>query len=278
MNTRLLTEQALTKNDWQITEVAGLQVVRSPLLEQFSSLAHAFTTRHGAASPAPLDSFNLGRHWPSEESRLDAMENRRRLCEALGLEVDKLTVPGQQHTTNIYIVDAASACHTQRLPELDGAATDTAGLPILLHFADCVPVMIYDKRQHVLCVMHAGWRGTAGGIAANGVRLLQERFQSQTQDIVGAIGPAIGSCCYPTGNDVAAQLAQSVQSAEGLIIPHESQPRPDLKAINAMQLLESGVREVDVTSWCTACHPELFYSHRQAGGKTGRQGAIACIK
>lgn len=278
MNTAVLTEKAIAKNDWPLFESNGLTLIQSPLLAKETALVHAFTTRLGGNSPEPLNWFNLGRHWPTEDSRQDAMQNRARLCKALGLNSDKLTVPGQQHTTNIYVVNAATAEHTQRLPDLDGAATNEPGYPVLLHFADCVPVMTYDRKQKVICVMHAGWKGTAGGIVTKGVALLKDKWNSRPEDIIGAVGPAIGSCCYPTGDDVADKLAKTVRNPERLIHREDGQPRPDLKAINAMQLLEAGVCEVDVTAWCTACRPDIFYSHRQSGGKTGRQGAIACIR
>jgi len=281
-NTAVLAQKALAKNDWPVVEIDGLTLITSPLLDSVaaagSPLIHAFTTRLGGNSASPLNWFNLGRHWPTEESRQEAMSNRERLCRALGVDEQKLTVPGQQHTTNIYIVEPESACHTQRLPELDGAVTDSAGLPLLLHFADCVPIMLFDRRQKVLAVLHAGWKGTAGGIAQKCIRLLAERWQSNAADVVAAIGPAIGQCCYPTGDDVAVKLSQSVNGDNSLIVQRDGKPHPDLKAINALQLLQSGVEQIDVSSCCTACHPELFYSHRQSKGQTGRQGAIACIK
>jgi polyphenol oxidase len=278
VNSAVLVNQALQKNDWPLTQAYGLPLLQSPLLAGIDSLVHAFTTRIGGESDEPLDSFNLGRHWNTEESRIDAIKNRERLCAALGLDAERLTVPGQQHTTNIYVVETQTASHSQRLPELDGAASDQPGYPVLLHFADCVPIMLYDRRNKVLCVLHAGWKGTAGGIASKGVQLLQQRWDSDPHDIAAAIGPAIGSCCYPTGDDVAAKLSETITESLPLMQMRNGKLHPDLKAINAMQLLECQVRDIDVSAWCTACHPEIFYSHRQSSGKTGRQGAIACIK
>ena len=277
MNATVLTQKALAKQDWPLEQIDGLTVTRSPLLASCDSLVHAFTTRIGAHSEPPLNWFNLGRHWTSEESRQDAMNNRAHLCDALGVSADKLTVPGQQHTTNIYIVDPETASAGQRLSEMDGAATDATQLPLLLHFADCVPVILYDRHRRAICVIHAGWKGTAGGIAAGGVRLLMKQWGCRPQDIAAAVGPAIGSCCYPVGDDVAEKLAASVADGSSLIVHAQQKPHPDLKAINALQLLASGVCDIDVSTWCTACHPEIFYSHRQSAGKTGRQGAIACI-
>lgn len=276
MSTTVLVEKALQKNDWPLRQVKQLTLAMSPLLLEIDGLTHAFTTRLGAQSPAPLNWFNLGRHWETEESRQDAMANRTVLCDALGLDATQLVVPGQQHTTNIYIADERTETG-QQLKNFDGVVTKRRGQPLLLHFADCVPVMILDQEQRVLCVMHAGWRGTAGGIVTKGVQLLINQFGTRVSDIVAAVGPAIGSCCYETGTDVADSLSLTVANAKSLIDWRDNKPHPDLKAFNAMQLLELGVVNVDVSKWCTACHPDIFYSHRQSGGKTGRQGALACM-
>ena len=115
------------------------------------------------------------------------------------------------------------------------------------------------------------------------------QWGGEAAQMVAAVGPAVGTCCYPTGEDVVEQLLLTLSAPlqpnseknqmAGLVkhLEPAGQPRPDLKAINAMQLLLAGVPEVDVCSFCTSCRPDLFYSHRQSGGKTGRQGAIAMI-
>ena len=155
--------------------------------------------------------------------------------------------------------------------------TNLRGYPLLLHFADCVPIILYDPKQAAIAVVHAGWRGTATSIVQNAVKEMTENFGTRAADVIAAVGPAIGSCCYPTGDDAAEKLGRTVKDAAGLIErPKEGdQFRADLKALNAMQLLEAGVQNVDVTDLCTACRPDIFYSHRQSGGKTGRQGALA---
>lgn len=267
-----LSSKALAKNDWPIREVAGLPLIFSPLLSELPSLVHAFTTRRGGTSAPPLDSFNLGRHFGTDESRTDAMFNRQRLCAALGLNFNRLVVPGQVHSTNI-----AWVTEPERLPSVDGVATVTPETPVLLHYADCVPIIVVDSTLDVMVVLHAGWRGTAGGIAGLAVRLMAASLDLDPKTMSAAVGPAIGSCCYPTGEDVSEKLLSSVENKTDLVEWKDGKPHPDLKAINAMQLLEAGVGQVDVASWCTACNPELFYSHRQSGGKTGRQSAIAAI-
>lgn len=272
--------RALAKNEWTLAKHQEMTLLFSPLLQAEDSLTHAFTTRMGGASSAPLESFNLGRHWDTEESKRDAMENRRRLCDSFSIDSNRLAVPGQQHTSNVEIIGRTKPMEAgpYHFPAVDALATENRKQPILLHFADCVPVMLLDRKKKKICVIHAGWRGTASGIVRKSVELMVSKMQCSPKDILAAVGPAIGSCCYETGADVAEKLQKTVSEGQELIEFKNGKAFPDLKAFNSMQLLECGVEEIDVSSWCTACHPEVFYSHRQSGGKTGRQGALMCIK
>lgn len=276
MNPTKDAEKSLQKNDWPLVEVDGLTLIQSPMLSRIEKFQHAFTTRLGGTTPAPLNWFNLGRHWPTEESRQEAMRNRTRLCDALSLDATLLTVPGQQHTTNIYLLKEGDE-KGLALPSYDGVATQATKHPIMLHFADCVPVVLVDVQKRLLCIVHAGWRGTAGGIVTNAAQLMIGVLGATPENIVAAVGPAIGSCCYSTGNEVPEKLSGTVTNPEPLIGWQDGKPHPDLKAFNAMQLYEAGISNVDVSSWCTACRPDLFYSHRQSGGQTGRQAAVACL-
>ena len=273
-----LATRALEKHQWLRTERGGIVLHQSPLLARYSDLVeHAFTTRLGGSSQAPMSNFNLGRHIDDELIRQDAMANRKSLCQALSADHQRLIVPGQVHSATV--VSCVDVPEKNALQNVDAVATNTRALPVLLHFADCVPVILFDPTSMTVAVIHAGWRGTAGMIVKNGVKELVSKYGARASNIKAAIGPAISSCCYPTSFDAAEQLAKTVSdSSSFFVVKPGEQPRPDLKAINAMQLLESGVGEVDVTDLCTACLPDLFYSHRQSGGKTGRQGAIAMLK
>jgi len=268
-----------SENEWPIEDVDGLTLVFSPLLKQYGNLKHAFTTRKGGASPTPLDSFNLGRHMTSGESRIDAMNNRASLCRALALNFDSLVVPGQVHSKNVILAD-----QNRPLAEVDGVIVRQKGIPALLHFADCVPIVIFAPQKNVVSVVHAGWRGTAARIAIEAVELMRSACDCQPSELVAAIGPAIGPCCYPTGDEAAELLKASVPDhqsdlriASSLFTVKDSACHPNLKAINALQLFDHGLTKVDISNACTACQSELFYSHRRTNGQTGRQGVIACL-
>jgi len=274
-----LTSLVTSENEWPIEDVQGLTLMFSPLLRQYGNLRHAFTTRKGGDSPAPLDSFNLGRHMTSGESRLDAMNNRASLCQALGVNFESLVVPGQVHSKNVILAD-----QNHPLKEVDGVIVRQKGVPALLHFADCVPVVIFAPQKNVVSVVHAGWRGTAARIVVEAVELMRSECGCQPSELVAAIGPAIGPCCYPTGDEAAERLKASLpghQSDSGIISSifalKNSACHPNLKAINALQLISHGLTKVDISNACTACRTELFYSHRRENGQTGRQGVIACL-
>ncbi len=279
----------------------SLGLLQAPSLIPHAGLIHCFTTRHGGSSPAPYNTFNLGRNLPDDYLKSLALANRHLLLETLGLAdvFDHLKVPSQVHSGNVLIVDADGARNESLdLSNLDGLVTNVVRTPLLLHFADCVPVMIFDPVRRVLGIVHAGWRGTAKAIAFRAAQYMVEQLDCKAEDMVAAVGPAIGTCCYPTGPEVESglidalaevsnlsghdidmsEVARAACGPDGLIIRHESpQPRPDLKAFNALQLLSAGIETVDVSDLCTSCRPDLFFSHRQSGGLTGRQGALACL-
>lgn len=271
-----LAEIALRTNRWTVKDVDGMELVFSPRLLELDFVTHAFTTRLGGQTKAPFDSFNLGGHIKDDEMRKDAWGNRAKLCDALSIDFSNLVVPGQVHSRNVELVDDRS-----KLPDLkgvDGLATHRGETPLLLHFADCVPVMVVETRAKIIAVFHAGWRGTASKIVSHGVQRMVEDLNADPRFMVGVVGPAIGPCCYPTSDQVARALIETVEDADGLVGKKGDQPAPDLKAFNALQLLENGIQEVDVSDFCTACNPSMFYSHRQSGGTTGRQGALISMK
>jgi YfiH family protein len=286
-----LIQKALVTNDWPTIKIENLELLQSPLLlsEQINGLGHAFTTRHGGQTPAPYESFNLGRNVAQGALKADALANRELLCRLLGFNHSRLKVPGQVHSGHVVRIDQADV--EPDLSGVDALATGLKEVPLLLHFADCVPVMIYERRKKLLAIAHAGWRGTAQSIVKNAVRTLTDDLGGSPAQMIAAVGPAIGPCCYPTGADVIRQLLDTVSgddsqnfkgrgeiSAALVEERADGSVRPNLKAFNALQLLQSGVSAVDVSNLCTACLPELFYSHRQSAGITGRQGAIACLK
>lgn len=261
-------------NQWTIENVQGVELLFSPLLKEHKNLSHAFTTRKGGKSPEPYGTFNLGTLIGGEVGRVDALNNRENLRRILSLSESRIAVAGQVHSANVEVLEDPE--NLPVLKEVDGLVTAQPKLTMMLHFADCVPVIVYDKNKNIAGIFHAGWRGTAQEIVVRGVEKMIRKFGCHSKDMIAAVGPAIGTCCYPVQDDALQKLSCTVQNPESLIERREtdSSARPDLKGINARQLLQLGVKEVDICSYCTSCSHDIFYSHRASGGTTGRQAAL----
>jgi YfiH family protein len=218
----------------------------------------AFTTRIGGVSEGPYASLNLGRKSGDDPERAD--ENRRIACDAIGADVEKLALNFQVHSARV--LRAAPALRGEHA---DGLWTDEPGLPILAMSADCLPIVLARIGKPGVAVLHAGWRGLLAGIAAAGTAALGG------DDLVAAVGPAIGPCCYEVGEEVAAPFRERF----GDDVVQES--RLDLWTSAERALRAAGVERVDRFDRCTACEPESFFSHRRDAGITGRQGVIAYV-
>jgi len=218
----------------------------------------AFTTRVGGVSEGPYASLNLGRKSGDDPERAD--ENRRIACDAIGADVEKLALNFQVHSARV--LRAAPALRGEHA---DGLWTDEPGLPILAMSADCLPIVLARIGEPGVAVLHAGWRGLLAGIAAAGTAALGG------DDLVAAVGPAIGPCCYEVGEEVAAPFRERF----GDDVVQES--RLDLWTSAERALRAAGVERVDRFDRCTACEPESFFSHRRDAGITGRQGVIAYV-
>ncbi|MEI7473555.1 MAG: peptidoglycan editing factor PgeF [bacterium] len=232
---------------------------------------HAFTTRlfEDAAN------FTLGTGG-NPENKLLVDVNRKNICEAFNLDINKLIIPDQKHTDNIKIVTSVD----DNVSETDALITNVKNLPILLLFADCTPIILYSEIDNVIAVIHAGWRGTAKNIARKTVAQMGDFLGIKAENIKAAIGQAIGMCCYEVSQEVKDFLLSTLTHDYDNIIKSTENDKffVDLKKINEYQLLESGVNNIDVFDICTSCESNQFFSYRAENGKTGRHGAIACLK
>lgn len=196
--------------------------------------------------------------------------NKKLIADYLGIESQNLVFPTQTHSTNI----AVASISQKDYPETDGLILTKPDLAIFLNFADCTPVILYDEKQNIGAVSHAGWRGTAGKIAGMTVEKMKNEFNSNPSDVVALIGPAIGFCCYDVGEEVFEKLSASVSDFSGLYEIREGKIFVDLKNINKRQLEEAGVGRIDVCSYCTVHNNDLFYSYRNENGTTLRHSAV----
>jgi polyphenol oxidase len=221
----------------------------------------AFSTRRGGVSEEPFASLNLG--ILTGDARARVRENRSRLASALGLDPADVLMGLQVHGAEVAWHEdrqrpSPYAAPGSPLPEADGHATAGDGVAPVVLVADCLPLALAGPTG--VALLHCGWRGLAAGIVARGAAAVDAT--------AAAIGPAIGPCCYEVGEEVLelfAPLGDGV--ARGRML--------DLAEVARRQLREAGVEDVAVADLCTSCHPELFFSHRRDGERSGRQAGLA---
>jgi YfiH family protein len=214
----------------------------------------AFSTRCGGVSEPPFDQLNLG--ILTDDASDAVAENRRRLAIALGREPEQVVFALQVHGTRL-----VHHPNPEPLPEADGHLVSEPGLAPMVLAADCLPIALYGAGG--LAMVHAGWRGLAGGIVAAAAEAVEAT--------AAAIGPGIGPCCYEVGEEVLGAFADLGDGvADGRML--------DLPEVACRLLGEAGVERIESAGLCTSCEPELFFSHRRDHGRTGRQAGIAWIE
>lgn len=257
----------------------GLTVLQTDLFD--SSVCHGFTTRRGGVSPAPWDSLNLG---PGRgDTPENVRENYRRLCAALGVDDKNVVLSQQTHTDHVRLVtadDRGKGLWRQRdYTDVDALITATPHTPLVVFGADCNVILLYDPVRRAVGAVHAGWRGTALGVAAKAVQEMGTAFGCRSADIRAAVGPSIGRCCFETDGDVPAALQATLGSeAEDYMERRGKKWHIDLKAINALWLQKAGVAQIDVSDHCTRCRGDLYWSYRRDGDRRGAQTALISLE
>jgi polyphenol oxidase len=256
-------------------ENAGIIYYTFENLDAFGEVVHGITARHGGVSTGSWASLNLTKGNGDDPALVE--ENLRRVAAAFGTTRGDLVSPNQRHTTNAAHIGAAQ--RGQILLNTDSLLTDEADVPILLRFADCTPVLLYDPQHHAFAVVHSGWRGTAAGAVPAAIKAMTEAFSSSPAELVAGIGPSIGPCCYEVGDEVTSAVRASFADPETLLPRNGSHRRHfDLWSANRRWLAEAGVRSVEVAEICTACHMDEFFSYRGGKGRTGHFGAFMMLR
>ena len=241
-----------------------------PALES-AGIRVAFTNRHGGYSDDPFSSLNLS-FFSGDEPDV-VLANRARALDAIGGEPASWTSGRQVHGTEPIRVtehergSGADSPHTT-LQGIDALWTDEPGAVLAVLIADCVPILLADVTARRIGVVHAGWRGMAGGVIESTVRAMP----GDARDLIAFIGPSIGPCCYEVGEEVAAQ-ARSALGAE--VERRNGTVHVDLWGGAGIALRRAGVRSIELAALCTRCEPHRFFSHR--AGHDARQGLLATI-
>lgn len=184
--------------------------------------------------------------------------------------------PTQTHSSNIEF----AVQNKQDYPDTDALILTNNKQGLYLRFADCTPVILYDKKSNVGAIAHAGWRGTVSGIVPKTVEKIINFTGSNITDIYAIIGPAIGICCYSVGDEVIEGIKSSVINHKHLIEYRLNRTYVNLKETNAQQLREIGVpnTNIDICPFCTSCRNDLFYSYRKESGTHKRHYAVIKLK
>jgi YfiH family protein len=300
----------------------GVEWLAVPAWEKMNWLWHGFSTRRGGRSRAYCaedvpGELNLG--FTAADERETVAENRHLWTEAISGSTETPLVTLRQIHSHLLVIPDASAAGSERPPEAahlsssssspvskgDGLMTDRPGLLLGIQTADCIPVLVADRKRRAVAAFHAGWRGTVQRIVESGIGRMRMEFGSRPEDLVAAIGPGIGLCCYAVGEEVFSEFESQFTYARELFrevydsdpvrtrypmlfltqrAPGHSPIGPslhlDLAEANRRQLLAAGLRPraIQVVGGCTSCHRELFFSHRGSDGHAGRMMSVIGIR
>ena len=243
-------------------------------------LIHGISTRLHGYSISPFNSLNLGLH--TGDTRETVLKNRSLFAAAVGINPEAVVTAQQVHEDTITIVSAddrgsGAKDYSRAFSSTDALATTEPGVPLMLFFADCVPVLFFDPVRRVTAISHAGWKGTVSRIAAKTLTKLQAEFNVNPKDCLIGIGPSIGQCCYEVDQTVINRLQQEFTNTwSNFTLPKNNRWQLDLWELNRRQLLEVGASEdnIVVSGICTSCNTQLYYSHRAEHGATGRLAAV----
>jgi len=244
--------------------------------DSFSQVRHGVFTRHGGVSAAPYGALNLGRTVGDDPEAVE--ENYRRVYAALGVEADRVCSVWQVHGVEV-VTQPQPVPGQSWIAQADAMVTDQPGMPLVMRYADCTPILLHDPVMRVIGIAHAGWRGTVQGIASRTVQTMTGQYGCQPHDIRAGIGPSIGPDCYQVGEEVVTATEAYFGDTDGLIRRHpaDNSAYLDLWAANALDLRRAGIQHIETAGICTMKHTQDFYSHRGEHGQTGRFAAVIVL-
>jgi YfiH family protein len=254
--------------------------------KQFPQLKVGFSSRSGGVSSAPFHSLNGGLH--VSDIVEDVIINRKRLADAVGLPIESWIYAEQVHGKEVELLtshDRGKGIHSREsaIQAKDAFITQSTNLCMAALFADCVPLYFYDPVHQVIGLAHAGWKGTVQEIAAVTIMKMQQHFDSKSHEIMAAIGPSIGICCFEV-DEVVMDKVWDLFSRDMLWKAKEKplfQEKKNgkfllsLQEMNRQIMIKAGIlrSHIEVSHYCTSCRTDLFFSHRKENGKTGRMVA-----
>lgn len=239
-------------------------------------LKHGVFTRLGGVSASPWGPLNLGGNVGDDPQAVD--ENYQRVFAALSANVERACSVWQVHGNDAVIVNGPIPGR-RWVALADGMVTAQPGTPLVMRYADCTPILLYDPVKSVIGMAHAGWRGTVKGVGGSVVQVMVDAFGCDVGDIRAGIGPSIGPNRYQVGEEVVEAVVGYFGAVDGLIArdPADGTAYLDLWQANALDLRRAGVQHIEIAGICTATRTDEFHSHRAEKGKTGRFAAVMSL-
>lgn len=245
---------------------------------------HGFSTRKGGVSTGIFSSMNL--NFKRGDDPDAVLENYRRMAAALNMRVEDMVLSDQTHTTNVRVITeedrGKGILKPQDYSDVDGMITNVPGIVLVTSYADCVPLYFVDPVRKAIGLSHSGWKGTVGHIGQKTVWKMHEVYGTEPKDIVAAIGPSICQSCYEVSDDVAEAFRANFtadEAADILLDKGNGKYQLDLWKANWYVLTDAGIlpEHLSVTDLCTACHPDLLWSHRKTNGQRGGLSAFLSL-
>lgn len=255
-----------------------------PILERTGLVKQGFSTKLGGVSQGKFATMNFT--FTRGDNRSHVLENYHRMGKALGVEVERMVLSYQTHTTNVRLVteeDAGKGIVKERdYEDVDGLITNIPGITLVTFYADCVPLYFLDPIHQAIGLSHSGWRGTVKRMGEVTVKKMEEAFGTKAEDVIACIGPSICKECYEVGIEVAQEFMKGFDKKHwGDILSEKTDGKYllDLWRANEIVLLESGIKQenIQVTDICTHCNSDLLFSHRTTGNERGNLAAFLGI-
>ncbi len=253
------------------------------LLNDIPFIRHAFSTRLGGVSKGVCESMNLA--FGRGDDRGTVLENYRLMCASAGFEYESLCGSVQIHEAKVMTVTKADRGHgilrEREWQSADALITNDKDVTLVTYYADCTPLFFIDTKTHAIGLAHGGWRGTVERIAVNTVKAMEKEFGTKAEDLICAVGPVIGKCCYEIDDECAKHFMalDEIDTSKILTAKENGKYMADLALTNKLLLINAGVKEENITvsDLCTRCNAELLWSHRATGGKRGTMAAFMKI-
>lgn len=241
------------------------------------NVKHGIFTRRGGKSAAPWDSLNVGGTVGDDLTHV--AENHQLMYEALDVNAERACTVWQVHGGDV-VMAFDPIPNRKWLAQVDSVITDRPDTPLVMRFADCLPILFYDPQKNAIGLAHAGWRGTVAGVAGNTVKAMVQGYGSRPEDIEVVIGPGISQASFQVGEEVVDALRDYYgDDADSLIQrdPNDGTAYVDLPEANAIDLRRAGVENIEVMGICTYQNTDEFFSHRAEKGNTGRFGVVMSL-